>query len=32
MIKLDLVTLFIYKDHLYLEEFVPNDYVFGKLH
>lgn len=27
MIKLDLVTLFIYKDHLYLKEFLPNDYT-----
>ena len=32
MIKLDLVTQSTYKDHLYLGKFVPNDYIFGKLH
>lgn len=29
---MDLVTLFSCKDCLYLEEFVKNDYIFGKLH
>lgn len=27
MIKLDLITLFMYKDHLYLQEFIPNYYI-----